>query len=376
MKIPFGKPIIDKNEFNNLKNVLNSNILTHGPISKEFEKKFSDFTKLKNSITTSSCTSALYLAYKIIGLKKGDEFIVPAQTHVATINAGLSLGAKPVFVDASSKDGNINISKIKAKISKKTKCLTIVHFLGKPIDIKKIKKITDEYKIRLVEDCALSLGAKYYDKHVGYYSDFACFSFYPAKHITTGDGGMLYCKKKNDLKKAELLRGFGVNKTFFERKVPGIYDVIECGLNFRLSDINSSIGIAQLKKLNFFLKRREKNYRMLAKNLKTIQSIRLLNIDSEKNLKSSYYCLSFIVKNKTRAQRDKYLSILTKKGIGCSVYYPRAIMDYTYFKKKILTKEKFDYAREISDKSICIPTGPHLNLKHINYMIKEIKKIF
>ena len=376
MKIPFGKPILSNNEFKKIKNVLESGILTHGPVSQSFEKNFSKYTGLKNSLSTSSCTASLFLAYKIIGLKEGDEFIVPAQTHVATINAGKILGAKPIFVDSDDITGNIDIKQIEKKITKKTKCLTIVHFLGKPIDIKKVKLITKKYKIKLIEDCALALGAKYYNKHVGYYSDFACFSFYPAKHITTGDGGMLYCASKKDLFKAKLLRGFGVNKSFFERKTPGIYDVLDCGLNFRLSDINSAIGVVQLNKLNRFLKLRKKNYALIANEIKKNKRLKLINTETEKNLVSSYYCLSFIIKGIKRNERDKFLNALKKEGIGCSVYYPRAIVDYSYYKNHLKNKENFVNSRKISNHSICLPVGPHLTINNLRYINFKLKKIF
>ncbi len=376
MKIPFGKPIIDLEEFQKVKKVLSSGILTHGPMSQNFEKNFSKFTGLKNLLSTSSCTSSLYLAYKIIGLKKGDEFIVPAQTHVATINAGKILGAKPVFVDSDNLTGNIDISKIEKKITKKTKCITIVHFLGKPVDIRRLKKLVKRYKIKLIEDCALALGSKYYNKHVGFFSDFACFSFYPAKHITTGDGGMLFCKNRNDFEKAKLLRGFGVNKSFFERKTPGIYDVLECGLNFRLSDINSAIGLVQLGKIKSFLKKRKLNYLYLSNNIKKNKKLKLVNSETEENLVSSYYCISFIVKGINRKKRNEYLNLLKKRGIGCSVYYPRAVVDYTYFKKDGYSRLNFSNAREISNCSICLPVGPHLKLSNLKFITLELKKIF
>ena len=376
-KIPFGKPVIDQTDINVVSKVLKSGILTHGPMGIKFEKKFATFTGLKYSLATSSCTSSLLMAYKLIGLKAGDEFIVPAQTHVATINAGKFLGAKPIFIDTDPETGNINVQEIARKISKKTKCITIVHFLVNPVDIKKIIKITKKYNIKIVEDCALSLGAKYYGKHVGAYSDFACFSFYPAKHITTGDGGMLCCKNKKDYINAKLLRGFGVNKSFFERKIPGIYDVLSTGLNFRLSDINSALGLNQLQKLPKILKDRERNYLKIYNSLKKLSKIKILNTISTKYLKSSYYCLSFIVKNSSRKKRDNLLKLITKKGIGCSVYYPRAIVDYDYYKKEKKTyNNQLLNARMIGNNSICIPVGPHLKKEHKKYIIKEITKIF
>jgi len=376
-KIPFGKPIINNKDINFINKVIKSGVLTHGPVGLKFEKEFSKFTKLKYCLSTTSCTSSLFMAYSLIGLSKGDEFIVPAQTHVATVNAGKFLGAKPIFVDSDNETGNIDLDKLEEKITFKTKCVTLVHFLGKPVDIKKILKLKKKYKFKIIEDCALALGARYYGKHVGHYADFACFSFYPAKHITTGDGGMLTCSSIKDYNKAKLLRGFGVNKTFFERKIPGIYDVLSTGLNFRMSDINSALGLTQIKKLNFIINKREKNYKKISKSLKDLSEINILNTSSSKTLESSYYCFTFIVKNASRKRRDDYLKELTNLGVGCSVYYPRAIMDYKYFnKEKKKFKNKFINARKISNNSICIPVGYHLNKHDINYIVKILKKIF
>ena len=146
MKIPFAKPIIGKKEISSVSKVLSSGILTHGNFQEEFEKNFSKFTNIKNCLAISSCTSALFLAYYLIGLKKGDEFIVPAQTHVATVHAGTFFGARPIFIDADKETGNINIEQIEKKITKKTKSITVVHFLGKPIEMDKIVKICKKKK--------------------------------------------------------------------------------------------------------------------------------------------------------------------------------------------------------------------------------------
>ena len=374
--IPFGKPIIGAREINKVKSVLKSGILTHGKIGAEFEKNFAKFTNLKNCLTVSSCTAALYLAYKACGLKKGDEFIVPSQTHVATVNAGLELGAKPVFIDCELKTGNMDLNELKKKISNKTKLISIVHFLGKPIDIKQILILKKKFKFKLVEDCALALGSKYYGKHVGYYSDFACFSFYPAKHITTGDGGMIYCKNKKDYNKIKLLRGFGVNKSFFERKIPGIYDVIDLGLNFRLSDINSAVGLIQLEKINNFLKIRKKNFHYLKNLLTSIKKIDILKTETDNtfNLKSSYYCLTIILKKSNRSKRNFIIKKLSSKGVGCSVYYPQAVPDYTYYKNRYLSG-KIINSRVIADQSISLPVAPHLSLEQLNFIAKILKTI-
>ena len=250
MKIPFAKPLLEKKDIRKISNVLKSPILTHGKNLKNFEDDFKKKFSFKYAHGVSSCTAALHLSFMAIDLKKGDEIIVPNQTHVSTVHTFEILGAKPIFVDSNILDGNIDVNQIEKKITNKTKAIVIVHYLGKPAKIDKVVKICKKKKLFLIEDCALSLGAKVGNNYVGTFGDFGCFSFYPAKHITTADGGMLVCKDKKIFKKIKLLKGFGVDKNFNERKIPGEYDVKLLGLNYRLDDIRSQIGISQLKKLN------------------------------------------------------------------------------------------------------------------------------
>lgn len=375
MKISFGKPNLDNTEKIAVQKILNSPILTHGKISKKFEKKFSNKFNIKYATSVSSCTAALYLSYSAIGIRRGDEVIVPNQTHVSTIHACEILGAKPVFVDSDNSTGNIDVDLIEKKITKKTKVITIVHFLGKPVQMDKILKLKKKYSIKLIEDCALSIGAKYKNKFVGSFGDFSCFSFYPTKHITTADGGMLCCKNKNALKKINLLKGFGVNKNFKERKIPGNYDVTHCGLNFRLDEIRSSIGYCQLDKINKFIKLRRRNFLFFMNNLKA-KNIEILKTNCSKDSTSSYYSICIILKNKLVKKRFKIIKELNKTGIGTSIHYPKIVSDYKYYKKKYnLDTYKFPNARKISYNSFNLPTGPHLNLKQLKYISKKFNSI-
>jgi perosamine synthetase len=376
MKIPFAKPLIGKKEISLVNKVLKSGILTHGPYSKKFENEFSNFSGVKNVIAISSCTSALLTAYYLSGLDKNSEFIVPAQTHVATVHAGTFLGAKPVFVDCEEDTGNINVDLIEKKITKKTKAITVVHFLGKPVKINKILQLCRKYNLKLIEDCALALGAKYNNKHVGSLADFACFSFYPAKHIATGDGGILICKNKGDLYKAKLFKGFGVDKTFDQRKIPGEYDVLSIGLNFRMTEMQCALGFEQLKRLKFFIKKRTENFEMLSEKLNKIKNVKIIKTKSENNYLSSYYCLSILLTGPLKKKRRKIIQYLNKKGIGTSIYYPKILTELKYYKKKLkINKKNFFNANNISENSICLPIGPHVSKKNIYFMKKTIKEI-
>jgi dTDP-4-amino-4,6-dideoxygalactose transaminase len=276
-KIPFGKPLIDFKEINSVTKVLKSGIYAHGPISNLFEKKFCSFTGAKFSTTVSSCTAGMHLFYFALGIGRGDEVIVPAQTHTATAHAVELSGAKPIFVDCEIETGNIDPKKIQEKITKKTKAICVVHFLGIPVDMKKINFIAKKNNLFVLEDCALSLGASYNKTHTGILGDAGVFSFYPAKHITTGEGGIIITKNKSLYNKIKLLKSLGINKTFLERKTPGIYDAVEVGFNYRMSEIHASIGVKQIEKINNFIKKRKRNFEFLKKKFRTNGELHIID---------------------------------------------------------------------------------------------------
>lgn len=372
--IPFGKPIINHGEFRAVNKVLKSGKYVHGKKSIEFENNFKFFTKSKFAVTVSSCTAGMHLFYFINGIKKGDEVILPAQTHVATAHAIELVGAKPIFVDSEIQTGNINISKIERLITKKTKAISIVHFLGIPVNMIEIKKIAKKYKLLLLEDCALALGSKVSKKHVGLFGDAGVFSFYPVKHITSAEGGMVITNNKKLAEKIKSVKAFGVDKNYNQRNFPGKYDVKELGFNYRMSEIHASIGVEQMKKLNFFLKQREKNFLYLFKALSKNENFFIIS-NKNKKILSSNYCMSIILK-KDNYNRTLIIKNLNKNGIGTSIYYPKPVPLMSYYKKKYNYKNsEFINALKISERSISFPVGPHLKKSDLNLMIKKINKI-
>ena len=376
MKIYFGKPLIDNKEIKTVSRVLRSPILVHGKMMKKFENLFAKFTKAPLAISVSSCTAAMHLFYLALGLKKGDEVIVSSQTHVATAHAIELTGAKPVFIDSNGQDGNIDIKKIEKKITKKTKAIAIVHYLGIPADMVEIVKIAKKYKLKVMEDCALAIGSKIKNTHVGLFGDAGAFSFYPAKHMTTAEGGMLICKDKKLAKKIKTIRGIGVDKSFDQRKFPGIYNVPLLGLNYRLSEINSAIGIEQLKKVKRFIQKRKINYKYFFKKFKNEKNFKLIDLNNYPNLEISPYCFPLTIKGINIDKRRKLLLELKKYNIGSSVYYPHPVPRLIYYKNKYgYKKNRFKNAEIFSDEMIVLPIGPHINFKMIDYMCDKIKKI-
>ncbi len=378
MKYPFGKPVFNSKDYlPNIKSILSSGKLVHGKYMDKFEEEFKKFTLANDAISVTSCTTGMQLFYQVIGISKGDEVIVSSQTHVATAHAIESSGAKPVFIDSELNSGNLKISDIEKKINKKTKVITVVHYLGNPVDMIEINKLARKHKLFVLEDCALALGAKIKNKHVGLYGDAGFFSFYPVKHITTGEGGMIILKNKKFSKKIRKMRAFGYNKNLNQRKIPGEYDVDTFGLNYRMGEINASIGCLQLLDVKKFLSIRKKNFLKIFNSFKNFKSFKILKHLQNDNFQSSYYCISLILNSNLLKHRKKIIKKLNAKGLGTSIYYPKPVPLLQYYKRKYKFKDKhFKVSKIISHNSICLPIGQHLNNTDIKDMIKIIKKIF
>ena len=372
--IPFGKPIIGDEEKNAVRQVLSGPILTHGPLVKEFEAVFAGYTGAEYAIAVSSCAAALHLAYLSLGLSPGDEVIVPAETHVATAHAVELVGAKPVFVDAEKNTGNIDIDQIEAHITERTRAIAVVHYLGMPINMHGVIKIARKHDMFVVEDCALAIGTYLDGAHAGLYGDVGCFSFYPVKHITTAEGGMVLTKTKEIGEKISRQRAFGIDRNIVsERNIPGIYDVQGIGLNYRLNEIGAALGIEQMKRVDGFLQKRKENYEALKAGLMTIDEVELLQ-SSHDGYQSSCYCQAIILKEPLSEKRFEIVNYLKKHGVGTSVYYPRPVPHMTYYKDKYgYSDSSFPVASRISGDSIALPVGPHVSSEDIDYMVATIK---
>ena len=375
-KIVFGKPWITDAERAAVMDVLAGDVLTHGPQAQAFEQEFATFMgEEANAVTMSSGMAALHLAYWQLGIGVGDEVIVTAQTHVATAHAVEAVGATPVFVDCLPGSGNIDPALIEMAITPRTKAIGLVHFLGITCDMDIIMAIAEKHALKVIEDCALVVGATFNGKHVGLFGDAACFSFYPVKHITTGDGGMFASRHKDLADKVAKARAFGVDRSFAERRISGMYDVPTLGINYRLSDINSSIGRKQLEKLDTILARRRENFKSLKKALADVQGIEVIDTQRPETV-NSHYCLSIVVNDSLGAQRNNLVKRLNEAGIGTSVYYPHPVPRLAYYRDKYgYDAARYPQAARISDQSIALPVGPHLGPDDIAYIAEHLSQI-
>lgn len=374
-KIPFGRPIIGQEEQDAVQKVLQGPILVHGPISTQFEEQFAAFTGAPHAVSVSSCTAGMHLIYFALGYGPGDEVIVPAQTHVATAHAVALTGVRPVFVDAEPETGNIDINAIEAAITPRTRAIAMVHYLGVPVDMPQVTAIARKHNLFVLEDCALAPGAKVDGIHAGLLGDAGVFSFYPVKHMTTAEGGMVILRDPELAARLKLLKAFGVNRSHGERKVPGVYDAVDLGFNYRMSEIHAAIGMEQVKKLPGFLARRKENFTALSEHLEDIPGLHVLPQPSHGRLESCHYCLGALLDENLAPRRPEIMTALGKQGVGTSVYYPHPVPRMKYYQDKYgYDATLYPNAARISDGMIALPVGPHLNIDDMRTVATELKQ--
>ena len=359
MKIPINMPIIGKEEINAVSSLLKEGSLTSSSISggknvQEFEKLTSSYIKSKYAVAVNSGTAALQAALLALDIKNGDEILLPSFTFVATANAVTSIGAKPVFVDVLRQNYTVDPTDIQKKITKKTKAIIPVHLYGNVAYINQINEIARKHNLKIIEDAAQSLGSTLNKKHTGTFSDLGCFSLYPAKVITAGEGGVVVTSNKKLYEKLLLIRNHGMVKG---------YDTKILGLNLRLPEISALIAKIQIKKLPTFLKKRRRNAKILSELISKLD----LNLPVErKNEKVNWYLYTISLKN-----RNKILKKLNSKGIGASAYYNIPVHKTPFYNKKI----KLPVTEWAASTVLSLPIHPNVGNKELNFIAKTLKTI-
>ena len=375
--IPFGKPMIGDDERAAVADVLAGTILTHGPRVKRFEAAFAEYTGAPYAVATATCMAALHLSYLAVDLGPGDEVLVPAQTHVATAHAVELCGARPVFVDADPRTGNIDLADLESKITERTRAIGLVHYLGLPVDMRRAMQIARAHDLYVVEDCAVALGATVEGTHVGLLGDVGTFSFYPVKHITTGEGGMVITTREDLADRISKQRAFGIDKSVLaDRRHTGEYEIEHVGLNYRLGEIGAAMGAVQLERLPGFLEHRRRTYSLLAAGLTGVEGLRLLQSDDDGPLKASHYCLVGVLEDGLAAEREAIIERLKAAGVGTSVYYPKALPDTAYYRARYdLEHASCPTATRISENSIAFPVAPHVLESDVDRIISTVKEL-
>ena len=372
IKVPFFSPQITSDDRKLIQQTLKNTLLTDGPILRNFESAFSKFTKAKYAIGVSNATSALHLSLKSLGIKKGDEVIIPDLTFVATSSAIMLTGATPVLADVSYDDFNISINSIKKNITSKTKAILPVHFAGQSCDIRKIVKIAKSNDLLLIEDCAHALGTKFENKHVGTFGNAGCFSFYPTKNITTLEGGMIITNSKKIAKYVTSARNHGLTKslsTRFTKGKPWDYDVLEPGYNYRLDEIRSVLGLNQLKRINFINLQRQKACEYYNSKLKNIKGLITPNYAKKIN---SYHLYIIKITDDFKYSRNDLYKKLLDFGIRTSVHY-KPLHEFTILKTKGKINDKLKTSKKLYDEILSLPLYQNIRKKDQDIVINCIK---
>jgi dTDP-4-amino-4,6-dideoxygalactose transaminase len=375
-QLAFARPWITDDERDAVRDVLMGPTLAHGPRAKAFEAEFARFVGPgAHALTVSSCMAALHLAYLGLGIGAGDEVIVPAQTHVATAHAVEWVGARSVFVDCDPATGNLTADLIAPAITERTKAISVVHFLGIPCEMRGIVALAERHGLKIVEDCALAIGARLDGVHVGLFGDVGTFSFYPTKHITTAEGGMFVTRDAALADAVGRLRAFGVDRSYTERTVPGMYDVPRLGLNYRMSELHAALGRPQLTRIDENLERRAATFARLRDALAGLPSVRVMDA-ARPGQRNSHYCLSVVLEGQLAKRRDEFVRRLNEQGIGTSIYYPHPVPRLAWYRSRYgVDPARYPAATAISDASIALPVGPHLDDDDVAYLVESVNRV-
>ncbi len=380
----YSTQTISKKDITNVSETLKSEFLTQGPKTNEFEKKINFLAGSKYSLATNSASSALLLACKALSLKPGDLFWTTPNSFVATANCGILCGLKIDFIDIDTNTWNISIEKLEKKLQiakkkgKLPKLLIVVHLGGLPVNPIKLSKLSKKYKFKIIEDASHSLGGKYFSNRVGCskWSDITVFSFHPVKIITTGEGGCCTTNKKKYYEKLKALRNNGIvkdkKKFKFKNLGPWYYEQHSIGYNFRMNDIQSSLGISQLKKIDIFLRKRNKIAKFYYNNLKHLP-IEFQRI--EKNFYSSYHLFIIKLNSGHKHLHSKFFNFLRSKNVFVNLHY-LPIHLQPFYKKFGFKKKQFPVAEEYAETAMSIPIYPNLKKKDQIKIINFIKFFF
>lgn len=375
--IPYGRQDISESDIQAVIDVLKSDYLTQGPKIKEFEDKLAQFSGSKYALVLNSGTSALHAAYFALGLTHGDDFITSPMTFVATANAGLYLGANPLFCDIEPNMGNINSSQIESKITSKTKLISPVHYAGHPADMEKISEIAKKYNLSVVEDASHAIGSTYKNSKTGSckFSDITVFSFHPVKHITTGEGGAVLTNSKELYEKMQLFRSHGITKDVgkLTDKTVGewYYEMQELGFNYRMTDIQAVLGISQLERLPEFIRRRRE---IASKYRNAFKDNEIFDIPQEQEYaQSSYHLFPILLKDKFVDKRKDFFDFLRANNIWVQVHYIPVHLQ-PFYKKRNWKTGDFPEAVKFYEKEISLPMYPAMTDSEQDYVINKINE--
>jgi CDP-6-deoxy-D-xylo-4-hexulose-3-dehydrase len=376
--------------------------LTTGRFNRKFEKELSEFIGIKHLITVNSGSSANLVAFATLtspklgdrAIKKDDEVIGVAAGFPTTVNPIVQFGAIPVFIDVNLETHNVNADLIEAAITPKTKAIMLAHTLGNPYNLEKVRALCNKYKLWLIEDCCDALGAKYNDQHVGTFGDIATCSFYPAHHITMGEGGAVFTNNSELIKISESFRDWGRDcycstgcentcKKRFDFQLGDLpmgydhkYTYTHIGYNLKITDIQAACGLAQLRRLPEFIKKRNFNYNYLKKGLSPLSDFIMLT-EPEKNSEPSWFGFPITIKNNVGINRVDIIRYLEENKIGTRLLFAGNLIKQPYFRDiKYRVYGDLINTDITMNQTFWVGVYPGLDTPQLDFIIEKITSFF
>jgi dTDP-4-amino-4,6-dideoxygalactose transaminase len=375
--IPFHRPSIGTEETDAVMRVLQSKWLTTGPVTLDFEREFAAYLGVKYALAVNSGTSALQLALDAIGLKAGDEVIVPTYTFTATGEVVTYFGARPVLCDSLADGFNMDPADVRRKITKKTRALIPVHIAGQACAMDELQAIAKEYGLHIVEDAAHALPTTYRGKKVGTISDLTAFSFYATKTLTTAEGGMLTSNDEGFIKRVSLMRLHGIGGDAWKRySATGswYYEVQDAGYKMNLCDILSALGRAQLKKCDRFWEERCQIRARYDDAFRSLPELQLPPAD-ERDVHAWHLYILRIRPESLEVNRNQFIEELKKLGIGTSVHFIPLHLHPYYARTYSYREEQFPHANDAFSRCLSLPIYPDMSELEVQRVIASVKAV-
>ncbi|GFI26529.1 GDP-perosamine synthase [Lachnospiraceae bacterium] len=366
--IPVNEPLLNGNEKKYLCECIDTGwISSEGPFVKEFEKKLSASVGRAYGVAVSNGTAALEIAVRALGIEPGDEVIMPTFTIISCAAAVTKAGAVPVFVDSDLKTWNMNVDEIEAKITDRTKAILVVHIYGLPVELEPVLALAEKYGLKMIEDAAEMLGQTYKGLPCGSFGDLSIFSFYPNKHVTTGEGGMVVM---NDAGLAERCRS--LRNLCFQRDVRYVHD--EIGYNYRFTNLQAALGLAQIEQLEEAVKRKRAMGRYYTKKLREIGGL-MLPLETTAYADNIYWVYGMVLEQNIPIDNKGMQKLLAEKGIGSRTFFWCMHEQPVYRKTGMFLGEVYPNAEYLARKGFYIPSGLALTKMQMDKVIEAIKDI-
>jgi dTDP-4-amino-4,6-dideoxygalactose transaminase len=376
--IVFGKPEYSNQEVLDVVDSMQNGWIGTGTKVGKFEKSFAAYIGVDDCVAVNSCTAALHLSLLEAGITYGDEVITTAMTFCSTVNSIIHVGATPILADICSENWNITVENIEAKITERTKAILIVHFAGRPCDMPKIRSVADRYNLILIEDCAHAIETQISGSHVGTFGDFAAFSFYSTKNISSGEGGMVIAKGGQHVLDNIRRRALhGMDKDAFKRfSADGNaeYDVTSIGFKYNMMDIQAAIAIHQLKNITEWHIRREKIWKYYMDELCNLPLLLPSNVKEDEIHAFHLFQIMVSIDGEPGIVRSQFRKKLHERGIGTGIHY-KSIASFSIYQELFNWKDtNWPNSKFFGDRTISIPLSPHLTDSEIERVATAVKE--